>query len=93
MGIDWSAVTKEDLPDEYRDVADVIGLESALKLAQVYGGERVYVPTLRHVRREQLAHRAHTLLEDGKREHTVCRELGITRAKLNALVERSAKEE
>ncbi|MCG8643227.1 MAG: hypothetical protein MI862_26110 [Desulfobacterales bacterium] len=42
----------EDLPEEFREVADAIGLEAALKLLERFQGCQVYVPKLETVTRK-----------------------------------------
>ncbi len=37
-------ITIDDLPDECRQVADIIGLQALLDLSARLGGERVYIP-------------------------------------------------
>lgn len=37
-------VQPDDLPEPYCDMAKEIGVDSALKLAKLYGGARVYLP-------------------------------------------------
>lgn len=37
-------ITEEMIPDTYKDVAEVIGAKSLLKLAQEYGGTMIYIP-------------------------------------------------
>lgn len=41
----------EDLPPEYREIADEIGLAPALKLVRIRGGEGIYVPKMEKVSR------------------------------------------
>lgn len=42
--IDQYDIQLDDLPPDFRDIADTIGLDPALKLVQARGGEGVYVP-------------------------------------------------
>ena len=55
---DWVAaiigeVTMEDLPESYRDVARVIGVENAVKLSAVVGGLGYYFPQLEGILRKR----------------------------------------
>ncbi len=62
---DWiDAVAKqcriEDLPKSYRDVATVVGVENAIKLAQFLGGASYYFPqadTVLRKKRDELIRR------------------------------------
>lgn len=37
-------ITEEMIPETYKDVAEIIGAKSLLKLAQEYGGTMIYIP-------------------------------------------------
>lgn len=55
---DWVAaiigeVTMEDLPESYREVACVIGVENAVKLSSVVGGLGYYFPQLDGILRKK----------------------------------------
>lgn len=39
-------ITLEDLPESYRDIAEVIGLSAAMKLVRHCGGQSPYIPKL-----------------------------------------------
>jgi Mor family transcriptional regulator len=62
---DWidtvaAQVTVEDLPETYRQVAEVIGVESAVKLSRTLGGLNFYFPqieTLLRKKRDQIIRR------------------------------------
>lgn len=38
-------LTKEDLPIQLREIADLIGMEMFIQLIKFYGGSTIYVPT------------------------------------------------
>lgn len=40
-----------DLPGEIREIAKLIGLNSAMKLARIYGGDFVYIPKYESITR------------------------------------------
>lgn len=37
-------ITEDMIPDAYKDIAEIIGAKSLLKLAQEYGGTMIYIP-------------------------------------------------
>lgn len=37
-------VTLEDIPEEYRDIAETVGLEAYLTLSVLCGGQNLYIP-------------------------------------------------
>ena len=37
-------VTLEDIPEEYRDIAETVGLEAYLTLPVLCGGQNLYIP-------------------------------------------------
>ena len=39
-------VRKEDIPKNYKDIIDVVGLDGFLGLVQMYGGSILYLPTV-----------------------------------------------
>lgn len=83
--IDWSRVTAADLPGEMRDLAEEAGLEVVRHLVETYAGCMIYVPTLRDLKRRQLAERAARLF-DGTNAVAVCRKLRVSRRTLNDLL-------
>jgi Mor family transcriptional regulator len=44
-------VTVEDVPDEYRDLAEVIGLDVFLEICRFAGGEDLYIPKIESIER------------------------------------------
>ena len=45
-------VNKEDVPEQYRDIVELLGLEKFLELCELLGGSLVYVPTLKSMLQE-----------------------------------------
>jgi Mor family transcriptional regulator len=45
------AIKIEDLPEDFRDIAENIGLDAAVKLFELRGGETIYLCKLETVRR------------------------------------------
>ena len=43
-------ITMDDLPAGCRTLAAFLGLERFLEVAEVFGGEMIYIPNLNHVR-------------------------------------------
>ena len=39
-------IEKSDLKEPYASMAEMIGLENVLKLAEMFGGEMIYLPKL-----------------------------------------------
>lgn len=42
----------EDIPEEYRDIVENLGMDSFLKLARLCGGQNLYVPKMETLERE-----------------------------------------
>lgn len=40
------AICSEDIPEEYQDLADTLGMEVFLQLAELCGGQSLYIPKL-----------------------------------------------
>lgn len=47
-----SGISMEDIPEEYRDIAEVIGLNAFVQLSYLCGGQNLYVPMLNSLKRE-----------------------------------------
>lgn len=50
--IDKNDIQLDDLNPDFREIAEAIGLEQALKLAEVVGGGPVYIPSVENIFRE-----------------------------------------
>lgn len=90
--LDWDSVAIQDLPDEMRQLAEVAGMGAVQTLVEMFGGVRIYVPTLKTIRRQQLVERAASLY-DGSNELAVCRRLRVTRGVLRTLLEEASEAE
>lgn len=42
----------EDIPEEYRDIVENLGMDSFLKLTRLCGGQNLYVPKMETLERE-----------------------------------------
>ena len=42
--IDLEKVRRDDIPEEYRDIVDAIGMEAFMHLTLLCGGQTIYVP-------------------------------------------------
>lgn len=42
----------EDIPEEYRDIAETLGMDSFLKLIRLCGGQTLYVPMMKTLEME-----------------------------------------
>ena len=49
MGHNFDDIKPDDLPEECRQIAELIGFDALLKLIQARGGEHVYFPKLESV--------------------------------------------
>ncbi len=48
----FNDIRREDIPAEYLDLADELGLETFLRLTRLCGGQSLYVPKLESLERE-----------------------------------------
>lgn len=46
------AIRREDIPEEYRDIVDTLGMDVFLALAELCGGQNLYIPKSESLRRE-----------------------------------------
>jgi hypothetical protein len=95
--LDWTLVRPDDLPPELAEFGEAVAgcetvLEAAARIVEAFGGSTVYVPSLRDLRRVQLAKRAVRLVEpaalggEGLTPGQAARLLGVTRRHLAALI-------
>lgn len=49
--IDKYNIQPDDLPPEFREVADAIGMDAAMKLVRIRGGEGLYIPKAEKIAR------------------------------------------
>ena len=45
------AIRPEDVPEEYRDIAESLGLDSFIRLVALCGGQNLYLPKLESLER------------------------------------------
>lgn len=48
----FDAIRREDVPAEYQDLVDGLGLEVFLRLARLCGGQSLYIPKAESLERE-----------------------------------------
>lgn len=78
MSDDWKdGLTFEDLPDAHKKLAEIIGVDAALKLCETCGGMAMYIPIIDSVR---TAARAKAIREEynGMNVAKLARKHGIT---------------
>lgn len=54
MMVDLDDIQLDDMPDEFREVARIIGIKAALDLVQGFAGCQLYVPKLATIARQQI---------------------------------------
>ena len=42
-------ILPDDIPGQYREVAEILGLDAALRLARECGGESIYIPKIENI--------------------------------------------
>lgn len=43
------SMTLEDIQEQHRQYAEIIGVENLMKLSEVYGGDSIYVPKMKNL--------------------------------------------
>lgn len=46
------AIRMEDIPEEYQDITEALGMEAFLELTRLCGGQSLYIPKLDSLERE-----------------------------------------
>jgi Mor family transcriptional regulator len=97
MTQDWvsqiaAAMSIESLPETYQDVAEVFGMEGALRLARRSGGMRIYVPkfdSLVRDRRDEMIRKEFT----GSNHRELARKYGLSETWIREIVQRKPAHE
>lgn len=75
--IDWNAVTRDDLPEMLREIADAQGMSVVKYLVETFGGTTLYVPSLASLR--QVFRKQQILALQGKRDvRQIARRFGVS---------------
>lgn len=77
-----------DLPPDFREIAETIGLDPALELVQARGGEAVYIPKVEKVCRAA-RDRAIRAEFNGKNHRELARRYGLTVVWIRAIVDQN----
>lgn len=77
--LDWmKSVTLEMLPEPHRKIADVIGIDAAVKLCAMFGGECLYVPMMETVRLEARRNLIREEFAQGIKPKVLARRYGLS---------------
>ena len=76
--LDSEMIEEDDLSPEMREIADVLGMEAALELCEIFGGTRVWVQSPASLRKAQ----AHAMIERGRSPREAARASGLSAAQL-----------
>ncbi|WP_027358413.1 Mor transcription activator family protein [Desulforegula conservatrix] len=66
----------DDLPGEFREIAEIVGLDGALKLVELCGGSQIYIPKMDSITRQT---RYRQMLADFEK----CRDYGLVARQYN----------
>jgi Mor family transcriptional regulator len=97
MPVDWLAdiaaeIPIESLPREYQVVAELIGMENALKLAQHIGGGRIYYPKIETLLRDKRDERIRAEFT-GCNHRDLARKYALTETWIREIVQRKPPDE
>ena len=82
--IDPDAIVRDDLPADFREVVDIIGLEPAIRLAQAMGGGPVYIPAVDSISRAA-RDRAIRAAFNGSNVRELARQYGLCVSRIRAI--------
>ena len=90
--MDWLSIIAADiaiesLPREYQVVAEIIGMENALKLAQHIGGGRIYYPKIESLMRDARDARIRAEFTGGN-HRDLARKYSLTETWIREIVQR-----
>ena len=75
--IDNSEVQMKDIPENYSDIIEVIGLPNFLKLSAIRGGEAIYIPRPERLKRGACVRRIRTEF-NGANHRELAKKFGVT---------------
>ncbi len=75
--IDQYDIKIDDLPPNYREYAEEVGLARALELVEMRGGEPLYVPSMRRVAKAARDRQIRIEFEDGASYKELSRKHGL----------------
>ena len=85
----WKGIELNDIPEEQRDFAELVGLETFRKLVEMYGGSSIYIckeeAILRKRRNEEIVKKSAAVLKDFSVEYD-CRVISAHRS-LNLILD------
>ena len=84
--INKEQLTLEDLQEQHRQYAEIIGIENLLRLADVYGGTSIYIPQ----RRELVKNRIYNMIYkefDGSNIEQLTRKYGVSKSTIYKIVQ------
>lgn len=84
--INKEGLTLDDLQEQHRQYAEIIGIENLLKLADVYGGTSIYIPQ----RRELIKNRIYNMIYkefDGGNIDQLTRKYGVSKSTIYKIVQ------
>ncbi len=87
---DKNQITASDLPGEFREIAQEIGLAPALKLLRRYSGAQIYVPKYETIIRP-IRNRAIKAEFDGSNYKALSCKYGISTSHLRAILKKQGQ--
>ena len=83
--IDRNPIQLDDLPADFRDVVAIIGLEPAIRLAEVLGGGPIYIPAMDSINRAS-RDRAIRAAFNGRNHRELSRTYGLCISSIRSIV-------
>lgn len=84
MGLDLESISVDDIPESFRDIVEVVGIESFCKIVKSFGGMSLYIP-----REEKLLKpvRDKMIRESKSSDYRMlCREFGLSESHLRKIL-------
>lgn len=86
MNMDISELTLDDLQQQHREYAEVIGLDNLIKLADTFGGSSIYVPQTKELIKNKIYNKIYQEF-DGSNLQELTQKYGVSKSTVYKVVQ------
>ncbi len=79
------SIRREDVPPEYRDLADALGMKALLRLIRLWGGQSLYIPKPESLAREARDREIRAGF-DGKNARALAARFGLSQRQVRKII-------
>lgn len=86
MDMDISGLTLDDLQQQHREYAEVIGLDNLIKLADTFGGSSIYIPQTKELVKNKIYNNIYKEF-DGSNLQELTQKYGVSKSTVYKIVQ------